>query len=69
MVDDREIKREVINMLAGYDTHYDVDDIVRELVDTYKLIGDAPEVTFDEIDRDDFWVIVARHDLGEGPRG
>ena len=51
------IEREILPALTGYESDYDIDAIADEVIGDYEN-GYAIQVTEDE-----FWGIVAKHDL------
>lgn len=63
MITSTDVRDHVLLALDGNEG-FDVDGIVRELIETYDLTSDRPADTFDGIESDDFWGIVAKHDRG-----
>lgn len=46
-----ELRRQVHELVSKFDLAYNEDAIVRELVDTYDLLGESPRDHFDSIPR------------------
>ncbi len=58
-----DIEDKVAATLEG--TTFDVDAIADELRRTYDIVGPTPTMTFDDIDTDEYWAIVEKHDNGD----
>lgn len=55
-ITDQDIAYQVSTSLDGFIDDYNIDDIVRDIIDTYG------RVNIDDIDSDEYWAIVERHD-------
>lgn len=54
---DRDVRRQVLAALDGQDAEYDVESIVRDLIDRHGLA--------EQYDDEDFWSVVAEHERPE----
>lgn len=57
-ITDTDIHRQVTETTNASDGHYDVDGIVRTIIDHHG------RVDINEIDHDDYWAIVLDHAIG-----
>ena len=49
--------------MTHFSNDYDVDGIVRELINAYDLTGPAAQMTVDNVPLAEFWSIVERFDV------